>query len=141
MDSIDIGALKVWSRTVADLAAPDAGLFLWCTSANIKQAIGVAEAWGFEYKTNAAWDKQRTGTGYIFLNQHEHLTYASRGNFPMPLEKFSSVFSYPRGEHSAKPNEVRQALESMYPRLTEKDRIELFARGEIPGWTTWGNEA
>jgi hypothetical protein len=60
---------------------------------------------------------------------------------PETLFKPSSVFSYPRGAHSAKPPEVRQALEQMYPAFGERDRIELFARGKIPGWTVWGHEA
>jgi N6-adenosine-specific RNA methylase IME4 len=32
-------------------------------------------------------------------------------------------------------------IEKMYPRFKAKTRIELFARGEIKNWTTWGNQA
>jgi len=34
-----------------------------------------------------------------------------------------------------KPDEVRQAIEKMFP---TQDRIELFARWKIRGWTAWG---
>ena len=136
-----IRGLQVDGRHVSEIAAKDAGLFLWCTSSNIHRALGVMGAWGFTFKTSAVWDKQRTGTGYIWLNQHEVLLYGSRGEFPAPVHKGSSVFSYPRGRHSQKPTEVRKSLAKMYPALGEHGRIELFARGDIPGWTVWGNEA
>jgi N6-adenosine-specific RNA methylase IME4 len=138
----DICNLMIDGRHISQIAADDCALFLWCTSAGfVCQALPVLEVWGFKYVTQAIWDKQRTGTGYVFRNQHEHLIYAKRGNIPEPIFKPSSVFSYPRGAHSAKPPEVRQALEKMYPAFGKDDRIELFARGSIPGWTVWGNEA
>ena len=99
------------------------------------------EEWGFTYKTQAVWDKQKSGTGQIFLNQHEILLYGSRGKIPKPAKIFPSVFSYPRGKHSAKPPEVRSALESMYPHFDKATRIELFARENVAGWTVDGYEA
>jgi N6-adenosine-specific RNA methylase IME4 len=134
--------LMVDDKHISEIIAKNCGLFMWCTSANmICSAQPVWEHWGFEYSTHAVWDKQETGTGLIFRNQHEVLVYARRGDMPGPLKLFPSVFSYPRTQHSAKPPEVRQALEEMYPMFGKADRIELFARGEIPGWTVWGNEA
>ena len=52
-----------------------------------------------------------------------------------------SVFEYPRTEHSAKPPEVRAAIEKMFPDFDENSRCELFARGQTPGWTSVGFEA
>jgi N6-adenosine-specific RNA methylase IME4 len=43
----------------------------------------------------------------------------------------------PLGEHSAKPAEARCRLEQMYG---DVPRIELFSRGPIEGWHTWGDE-
>jgi N6-adenosine-specific RNA methylase IME4 len=134
--------LMVGDKHITEIIADDCALFLWCTSANlICMAQQVWERWGFEYSTHAVWDKQRTGTGLIFRNQHEVLVYARRGNMPGPLYLPPSVFSYPRGKHSAKPPEIRQALEKMYPAFGEQDRLELFARGKVPGWSVWGDEA
>jgi N6-adenosine-specific RNA methylase IME4 len=137
----DIKDFEVGGRCIPDLALKDAGLFMWCTSSNLHLALEVMESWGFTYKTNAVWDKQRSGTGYIFLNQHELLLYGSRGKFPAPQNIRASVFSYKRGKHSAKPPEVREALEDMYPHFDDKTRIELFARENIPGWTVDGYES
>lgn len=41
------------------------------------------------------------------------------------------------GEHSEKPWEVRHRLEQLYG---DVPRIELFSRGDAPGWHHWGNE-
>jgi N6-adenosine-specific RNA methylase IME4 len=135
-------SLHVNGTPIQDIAAKDACLFLWCTSSNIERALGVMRAWGFTFKTNAVWDKALNGTGYIFLNQHEHVLYGTRGSMPAPLPPLpSSVIRSPRGRHSEKPREVRSMIEQMFPQFDSKSRIELFARGQIPGWTTWGFEA
>ncbi len=49
----------------------------------------------------------------------------------------SSLVIYPRGQHSAKPPEVRDRIVRLYGDLP---RIELFARSATPGWDVWGNE-
>ncbi|GAB2937978.1 MT-A70 family methyltransferase [Hafnia psychrotolerans] len=41
------------------------------------------------------------------------------------------------GEHSEKPAEGRFRLEQLYGNVS---RIELFSRGDAPGWHHWGNE-
>jgi N6-adenosine-specific RNA methylase IME4 len=131
--------LEIFGRTVDEIAHDDCALFLWCTSSNIKRAMRVMEAWGFEYKTQAVWDKEKIGTGIIFRNQHEVLLYGSRGDAPKPINLVSSVFRYPRGEHSAKPPEIRKAIEEMYPDFDASTR--LFAREQPTGWTAFGYEA
>jgi N6-adenosine-specific RNA methylase IME4 len=133
--------LKIGDRYVHEIAADDAALFLWTTPPFLMLANRVIEAWGFGYRSNFAWDKQVSGTGYIALGQHEHLLYCARGEPPRPLKMFPSVFSYRRGRHSAKPPEVRKAIEEMFPHIKQGERLEMFARGKIPGWTVWGNEA
>jgi N6-adenosine-specific RNA methylase IME4 len=133
---------KVDGKAVPEIAHRDAVLFLWCTSSNLARALAIMKAWGgFTYKTNAIWDKQRTGTGLVFINMHEHLLYGTRGNMPAPQYLPPSIFRYPRGEHSAKPPEIRAEIEKMYPAFDEKTRLELFARGSFKGWSTYGYEA
>jgi N6-adenosine-specific RNA methylase IME4 len=141
MELKDISGLLVDGRMIEHLAEKDAGCFLWTTVPYARHAFEVLDAWGFQYSSQAVWDKQRPAMGYIFRNQHEILIYATRGNMPRPLFTPPSVFSYPRKEHSAKPPEVRKAIEQMFPMFGEQDRIELFARGEVPGWRVWGDEA
>jgi N6-adenosine-specific RNA methylase IME4 len=137
----EIIEFKVASKTIPEIAARDAALLLWCTSSNQHRATKVMEGWGFEFKTSAVWDKGKIGLGYVFRNQHEVLLYGTRGDMPAPLWQPPSVFRYPGSEHSAKPPQIRAAIERMYPDFDARTRLELFARGEVKGWTTYGYEA
>jgi len=128
-------------KLIKDIAHKDAALLLWCTSSNFDRALAVVKAWDFEYKTHAVWDKMRGGTGLVFRNWHEPLIYATRGNMPGPQYQPPSIFRFPRGEHSAKPSEIRAEIEKMYPDFDEKTRLELFSRGSFTGWSSYGYEA
>jgi N6-adenosine-specific RNA methylase IME4 len=142
----EIVNFKIDGRPIRAIAHDDAMLFLWCTSSNLQLALHVMNAWGFEFKSSAVWIKEaesgrlQVGMGQIFRNAHELLLYGSRGNAAGPLEVPLSVFRYPRTRHSAKPPEIRAAIERMYPDFAD-NRIELFARGPVPGWVTDGFEA
>jgi N6-adenosine-specific RNA methylase IME4 len=120
-------------------AAPDCVLFLWATVPMLPQALEVMRAWGFAYKSNFAWVKDKTGTGFWNKNKHELLLVGTRGSIPAPApgEQFDSVIQAPRGAHSAKPFAVHEMIEVMFPTLP---RIELFARERFAGWDEWGNE-
>jgi N6-adenosine-specific RNA methylase IME4 len=132
---------QVDGKLVRDIAFKDAALFLWCTSANIELALKVMQAWGFEYKAHAVWVKDKSGMGLVFRNKHEPLLYGTRGNMPGPQFQPPSTFEYPRGRHSAKPSEIRAAIEQMYPNFDVSTRLELFARETVPGWTPYGFES
>jgi N6-adenosine-specific RNA methylase IME4/predicted transcriptional regulator len=123
-------------------AALDAVLFLWATSPKLAEAVQVIEAWGFNYRTCAVWDKETIGMGYYFRQQHELLLVAVRGSVPVPepSARPSSVLRSKRGKHSAKPTLVYDLIERMYPHFTEQDRVELFAREKRRGWSNWGND-
>lgn len=137
----EIRNFQINGRPIKEIVHKDAALFLWCTSANIFRAGEIMDAWGFEYSTHAVWVKDKAGTGLVFRNRHELLLYGKRGNMPGPQWQPDSVFSYPRGRHSAKPPEVRAAIEKMCPDFNERTRLELFAREQVPGWSVYGFEA
>lgn len=122
------------------IALDDCVLFMWATSPKLAEAFEVLNAWGFEYRTCAVWDKQKMGMGYYFRQQHELLLVAVRGQplTPAPANRPSSVLSFPRGEHSAKPAEVYELIEAMYPELP---KLEMFCRSPRDGWGAWGNQA
>ena len=122
------------------VALDDCVLFMWATSPKLAEAFEVLNAWGFEYRTCAVWDKQKIGMGYYFRQQHELLLVAVRGQplTPAPANRPSSVLSFPRGEHSAKPVEVYELIEAMYPELP---KLEMFCRSPRDGWGAWGNQA
>ena len=120
-------------------AAYPSVLFLWATAPLLPEALQVMKAWGFTYRSNLVWDKQKVGMGYWFRGQHEHLLIGKRGEFPAPKpwERVPSVLAQPRREHSRKPDTVRRWLASWYDgyRL-----LEMFARTPEPGWSSWGNQ-
>jgi N6-adenosine-specific RNA methylase IME4 len=128
-------------RDVPSIAADDCVLFLWATVPMLRDALRVMEAWGFEYKSHAVWDKIHIGTGYWFRNRHELLLVGTKGDIPAPAmgDQFASVMTIARKEHSAKPEQFLELIEQYFPNLP---KIELNRRGQSrPGWDAWGNEA
>jgi N6-adenosine-specific RNA methylase IME4 len=130
---------QICALPVGNLATDSAVLFMWTTAPHLRESFDVLDAWGFEYKTNIAWVKDRSGMGYRVRNQHELLIIATKGNMPAPLpaNRPASVISAPRREHSRKPDEAYEIIERMYPELP---KIELFARARRPGWKPHGNQ-
>jgi N6-adenosine-specific RNA methylase IME4 len=56
---------------------------------------------------------------------------------PQPAARVSSLIRAPRREQSAKPIEVYDVIDTMYP---DVPKLELFARHSRGGnWTCWGN--
>jgi N6-adenosine-specific RNA methylase IME4 len=115
-------------------------LFLWATAPKLREAMQVVDAWGFEYKTHAIWDKCKIGMGYWFRGQHELLIVATKGNASPPIaeNRVSSIFKEARGEHSKKPDCVYEWIESAF---VSYKKLEMYARSNRPGWKSWGAEA
>jgi N6-adenosine-specific RNA methylase IME4 len=130
----------ICARPVADIAANDCILFLWATVPMLPDALAVMKAWGFEYKSQFVWVKDRLGTGYWNRNQHELLLIGARGNPPAPAPgtRERSVIEAPVRDHSRKPDIVYDYIEGWYPTLP---KIELNARSARDGWDRWGNES
>lgn len=125
---------------MAPKTQPDAVLFLWATVAKLTEAFEVMDAWGFEYKTSAVWDKEKIGMGYWFRGQHELLLVGTKGKFSPPEQeaRVSSVFREPRGKHSAKPSCVYEWIEKAFPAAV---KLEMFCRAPRAGWQVQGNES
>jgi N6-adenosine-specific RNA methylase IME4 len=135
MPTADICALDIVS-----IAAEDSVLFMWATFPLLEDAIAVIKAWGFKYKTAIVWDKQRSNIGNYHDARAELLMIATRGSCPIEIDtRPKQVQSIARGKHSAKPEEFRELIDTLYP---TGPRIELFRRGVAPkGWKIWGNES
>ena len=117
----------------------DCVLLLWATAPKLLEAIDVMDAWGFKYKTQAVWDKQKIGMGYWFRGQHEILLVGTKGN-PCPPDvsvRVSSVFSEERTKHSKKPVCVYEWIERAF---FDKVKVEMYCRIPRKGWHVWGNE-
>ena len=130
---------QLYALPVKSVCALKAVLFLWTTAPLIAEGLKVMSGWGFEYKSQAVWNKDRLGMGYWWRGQHEILLVGTMGNHPCPKPsaRFGSVFTERSTKHSKKPLIIRDAIEKMFP---EAHRLELFARDIHPGWISWGNE-
>lgn len=133
-------AIMARGESVREMAADDCALFLWATAPMLPDALRVMAAWGFEYKSQIIWRKDRTGTGYWFRNEHELLLVGTRGKVPAPAmgTQWGSVVDAPVGAHSAKPDKFYELIERYFPSLP---KIELNARRRRDGWDAWGLEA
>lgn len=120
-------------------AEKNAVLFLWTTSPQLEDSFRVINAWGFKYKSSFIWDKISHAMGHYNSVRHEFLLIATRGNCTPDVKKlYDSVISIERTEHSRKPKEFREIIDTLYP---IGNRIELFAREAAEGWDVWGNMA
>ena len=131
---------------ISSISANDSVLFMWATLPNIKEGLGLIDAWGFEYKTCAfTWVKTNKnsmglfwGMGYYTRSNAELCLLATRGKtLPRISHSVHSVIMSPVQEHSKKPSETRNRIVQLFGDLP---RIELFARQKVEGWDCWGNE-
>jgi N6-adenosine-specific RNA methylase IME4 len=132
---------EIKAVAVASCSTPDAALYLWALPHMKPSALEVMASWGFEYRTEIVWIKDKIGLGEWARNQHENLLIGRRGAFPPPptAVRSPSVIYASRGEHSAKPEVFAEMIERWYP---QSAKIELFRRGPArPGWQAWGNQA
>lgn len=160
MHTRDICALPV-----ASLALPNCHLYLWVTNNFLKDGLKVMEAWGFRYVTKITWAKEGApGLGQYFRgmtedclvavrgqaedgldaadDQTEDCLFGIRGQPPYKLDENGkrcqgkTLIVAPRGEHSAKPEELRRMAE----RVSHGPFLELFARRRVEGWDCIGND-
>ena len=125
---------------VPSLAADDCLLFMWSSSPHIDEAIDLITAWGFHYKTVAVvWDKVKTNPGFYTMSQVELCLVGKKGKIPQPrgVRNAKQMLTETRTRHSAKPAEIRQRIELMFP---TQPKLELFARQQTAGWDVFGND-
>jgi N6-adenosine-specific RNA methylase IME4 len=106
---------------VADLAAPSCALFMWATAPMLPHAMATLDAWGFRFKTAAAWAKQSStgrhwafGTGFIFRSAAEFLLVGTRGKPAVRSRAQRNLLVAPVREHSRKPDSVYAMVESLF---------------------------
>ncbi|MBN9134275.1 MAG: S-adenosylmethionine-binding protein [Nitrosospira multiformis] len=138
---------EILSLPVRALAEDTAHLYLWVPNALLPEGLKVMEAWGFKYKSNVVWHKIRKdggpdgrGVGFYFRNVTELVLFGVRGKNARTLapgRRQVNFLATQKREHSRKPDEMYQIIESCSP----GPYLELFARGTRPNWSAWGNEA
>lgn len=152
--TLPLDAIK--AMPVAELAAKDAHLFLWVTGPCLLQGFDVMHAWGFSYSAlGFVWVKQNKsvsvrqlrllpsidsefffGMGHTTRQNAELVLLGRRGKPTRNSRAVRQVIVAPVREHSRKPDEVYERIET----YCDGPRLELFARQARPGWTVWGNE-
>jgi N6-adenosine-specific RNA methylase IME4 len=143
-DRLKILQIETMSPLITSLAADDSVLFLWAMMPNLPNALKVITAWGFTFKTvGFVWVKQNKcgdglfmGMGNYTRANAELCLLATRGNPNRLRADVHQIVMAAVGEHSAKPEEVQKRIEHLY----RGPYLEVYARREVPGWTTWGNE-
>lgn len=135
----DIAALPV-----AHLAAPDCALFMWATAPLLPEAVELLRAWGFTFKSAAAWAKQSStgqawafGTGYVFRSAAEFVLVGTIGKPKVRSRSVRNLIVAPVREHSRKPEGQYTMVESLYA----GPYAEIFSRNRRDGWDCWGDEA
>ncbi len=134
---------------IAEISDEKAHLYLWVPNALLPDGLAVMDAWGFEYKSNIVWEKIRKdggpdgrGVGFYFRNVTELLLFGIKKNSSPnrtldPARSQVNLVRSQKREHSRKPDEIIPIIEA----CSQGERIELFARGDRPGWDMWGNQA
>lgn len=146
---------------VADIAADNAYLFMWTTfpTMALDWSTKLCYAWGFKpstyvftwVKTNLRADTNqlikldevdkfcKIGNGYYTRANPEFVLLARRGKPPRRINASVRNLTFaPLQEHSVKPEIFRQKIIQLLG--DRPNKLELFARRPVEGWTVWGNE-
>jgi N6-adenosine-specific RNA methylase IME4 len=136
---------EIFELPIPRLAAARSHLYLWVPNALLAEGLQVMKRWGFTYKSNLVWYKVRKdggpdgrGVGFYFRNVTELVLFGVRGSMRTlkPGRTQVNLFSTRKREHSRKPDEIYDIIESCSP----GPYLELFARFPRQGWSQWGNE-
>jgi N6-adenosine-specific RNA methylase IME4 len=130
--------LREFGATIDQMAAEDCHLFMWTTQKFTPMAFRLLDAWGFRYVFHMVWHKNG-GPQPFGLPQYNHETvlYGRRGTPTFPVTTaFPTCFNAPRREHSRKPDEFYDIIRH----VTDGPRIDVFNRGAIEGFASYGNE-
>ena len=117
-------------------AAQDCVLWLWTTHRFMRHAYSLLDAWGFEEKVIVTWVKDRFGVGRWLRSKSEFCIMAVKGSPKVDLTNQTTVIFAPMREHSRKPDEFYEMVES----LCIGRKLEYFSREPRPGWEQFGND-
>jgi N6-adenosine-specific RNA methylase IME4 len=142
-----LGISEIKGLPVGAVADENCLLALWVPSAFLQAGLEVMNAWGFDYRQLWIWGKTAKtnpnklafGMGRLGRNCHEPCLIGIKGKYTKHLQDHSqrNLFLHPTTKHSAKPEQLQDSLELMFP---EWKKLELFARRDRPNWDCIGNE-
>jgi N6-adenosine-specific RNA methylase IME4 len=135
---------KIAALPVASVAAQDCFLFLWVPLRSVFLVAPLMERWEFKFSGAAfSWvklyPKQLTpcmGGGYGTRHNVEICWLGRRGKPERKSKGVRELIVSPRREHSRKPDEVYERIET----FCDGPYLELCARQRWPGWTCIGDQ-
>jgi hypothetical protein len=96
---------EICALPVDRLAAPDAHLYLWVTTAFLFDGLTrIVPAWGFEFLGTFVWYKPTMGTGNYYRNAHELMLICTRPGAPPPADEMPGGVLVKRGRHAPSRN-------------------------------------
>jgi N6-adenosine-specific RNA methylase IME4 len=129
---------EIRALPVRTMAEDDAHLYLWTTNRYLRDAYGVADAWGFKVVKPLVWCKEPMGfMGRPYTSSAEFVLFCRRGNLKATTDAGRQWWVWPRTRHSAKPEAFLDLVEQVSP----GPYLELFARRARFGWDYWGDQS
>lgn len=114
-----------------------AHLWLWCLNQHIDWGYEVARAWDFEPVQLLTWQKPGLGVGRFQCNTEQVLVARKGSRHGNPFGATGGTgFNWPRGRHSAKPDEFYDLVE----RVSPGPYLEMYGRRVRDGWVVLGDE-
>lgn len=117
--------------------AQDCILWLWTTHKFMRHSFGLLDTWGFRDVSILTWEKDRIGLGSWLRSKSEFCIMSVRGSPKVLLTNQTTVLHGAMREHSRKPEEFYQLVDS----LCIGRKLDYFSREERPGWFSYGNDA
>ena len=124
--------------------ADDSILWLWTTHRFLPDAFALVDGWGFQQKVTVTWvktdrsgEKQRFGVGRWLRSSSEFCIMAVKGSPQIQLTSQTTVVHGPLREHSRKPDEFYEMVDSL---CLGARRVDVFSREPRPGWDQVGVE-
>lgn len=135
---------EIQSLPVLSFSEQNSHLYLWTTNKFLEPAFQICGAWGFRVSTVLTWCKPPQGIGFggTYCNTTEFCLFCRRGNLKAIRRVDSTWWEWSRPyqngvmSHSEKPEAFIDMVETVSP----GPYLELFARRNRLGWSTWGNE-
>jgi N6-adenosine-specific RNA methylase IME4 len=134
-------------KEICELCPPiakQAHVYIWAIAQHVDWAYQVAEAWGASPIILWTWKKPGLGVGRFRCNTEYILVCRKGSRHGNPFGQggrqaqatAGTLFEWPRGRHSEKPQELFDLVETLSP----FPRLEMYARKQREGWHVWGDE-
>lgn len=123
---------EIAALPVGDLTEDDAHLYVWTINRYVEATYHIVREWGFRPSTLLVWCKQPIGMGVggAYALTAEYVVFARKGRGAFQTRHPTCWWTWPRGQHSAKPDAFLDIVEQVSP----GPYCELFSRRARLGW-------